>query len=912
MNLYEIHAQNFYWKWTFNNHNMNEEHKFLIAGVNVPFPHEKPYAAQMALMSGVIRSMRNGQNAILESPTGTGKSAALLAAALAYQKHLKETTIEPPGKIDPPVIKSYLGFFPPLSLVNSQQEIFSPLLTKGMNPDQIPRYPTTDKIDSSSEYTTDFIVKQKQHKGQIWYATRTHQQLKQLVREMKKLPFHPQMVIMASRAQVCINPKVMNCGDVDGKCSDLAKYGGCPYDKTNKIPKEFKPFGSHDKFEIEDLKDWCRRYKGCPYVISRRMMMAADIVFCPYNYFLDPKIKGQMQLDLSGVYLIIDEAHNIENSCRDGGTFHQSRDKLDWSLMYIRTQLKKFPEDTPRRRAFLIVLDLLVKQFQWFDGITKMLRSQGKKEYVVPDNAALYDTWSLNQSTYPRLVAAFDCIFKFSNSMNFPDQYGDLDKVPMMLGGQLEQQWVMYALTMKNNYAGIKDYCIAVTINENDQSQDTFHGLNLNPGAVFNWPSREAHSVILASGTLTPLETFEDELGVKFPIRLSAPHVIDPSQVIGFTITETPNGTAMSSTHAVLEGDGQRQNINKALGEIFLNFLPVIPNGVLFFVTSHSFLMQMLDTWKRFGIYDAIDQIKPIFYEMPDSEPEFFANYKAAASSGTGAFLIGVFRGRSSEGIDFIDEQARAVFAFGIPFPMAYDLEVRLKREYNDSKFKNGGSSWYDAQAYRALFQAIGRCIRHRNDYGAVILIDKRFPNELQRFPKWLKNNIKVGVLLNHIKSQLAQFYNNMMARFPHKFQIKPESPTDFYCADCGQKIIECTRVHNGQTFPVIKSGVKELTGAGPEDDFFLIRRLDLANASLSYSDNVYYEDDKSAYERACCSCGACIGVRVHASTYHEKQFIGGIICIVERLRVQVGKILVDILPTQRKVIKMGSSQLFK
>ena len=73
-----------------------------VCGVNVPFPYKKAYPAQMAIMANTINAMRKGQNAVLESPTGTGKSAALLAASLAYQISLKETPVEPPTSIDPP------------------------------------------------------------------------------------------------------------------------------------------------------------------------------------------------------------------------------------------------------------------------------------------------------------------------------------------------------------------------------------------------------------------------------------------------------------------------------------------------------------------------------------------------------------------------------------------------------------------------------------------------------------------------------------------------------------------------------------------------------------------------------------------------------------------------------------------
>ncbi len=41
-------------------------------------------------MSRVVNALNNGQNALLESPTGTGKTLSLLCASLAWLKNARE------------------------------------------------------------------------------------------------------------------------------------------------------------------------------------------------------------------------------------------------------------------------------------------------------------------------------------------------------------------------------------------------------------------------------------------------------------------------------------------------------------------------------------------------------------------------------------------------------------------------------------------------------------------------------------------------------------------------------------------------------------------------------------------------------------------------------------------------------
>lgn len=64
------------------------------------------------------------------------------------------------------------------------------------------------------------------------------------------------------------------------------------------------------------------------------------------------------------------------------------------------------------------------------------------------------------------------------------------------------------------------------------------------------------------------------------------------------------------------------------------------------------------------------------------------------------AALMGVCRGKLSEGIDFTDSAARAVIMAGIPYPSVFEPRVILKRDYLDQRYNAGlsqinGTKWY-------------------------------------------------------------------------------------------------------------------------------------------------------------------------------------------------------------------------
>ncbi len=65
-------------------------HRFQVNDLEILFPC-KPYQVQIDYISKVIEACSGAKNALLESPTGTGKTFCLLVASLAWLQHRRAT-----------------------------------------------------------------------------------------------------------------------------------------------------------------------------------------------------------------------------------------------------------------------------------------------------------------------------------------------------------------------------------------------------------------------------------------------------------------------------------------------------------------------------------------------------------------------------------------------------------------------------------------------------------------------------------------------------------------------------------------------------------------------------------------------------------------------------------------------------
>lgn len=118
----------------------------------------------------------------------------------------------------------------------------------------------------------------------------------------------------------------------------------------------------------------------------------------------------------------------------------------------------------------------------------------------------------------------------------------------------------------------------------------------MSPGIAMKNFVREEKigSVLLTSGTLSPLDTFANELQIPFPIRLENDHVVDRRQIIVSCVSAGPGNCPLDSSFKCRDEPRYKQD----LGYTVVQFLKLIPGGVLMFFPSYVVMKSIIDFWK--------------------------------------------------------------------------------------------------------------------------------------------------------------------------------------------------------------------------------------------------------------------------------------------------------------------------
>uniref|UniRef100_A0A8C2Z9V1 DNA 5'-3' helicase n=1 Tax=Cyclopterus lumpus TaxID=8103 RepID=A0A8C2Z9V1_CYCLU len=823
--------------------------EYTIGGVKIHFPC-KAYPSQLAMMNSIIRGLNSGQHCLLESPTGSGKSLALLCSTLGWQQaHLledksqsdktcgddKKSDVSTPcqcvchGRVSSTTANSQTAARPavvdltvspckeltqPLPPAPRQSKSFSALsficaanhrsvfvFFSFQSPEPCSRCPCASAKDGVKDKDGDG----KKKIPKIFFGTRTHKQITQITHELKRTVYsRVPMTILSSRAHTCVNVEVAPHFNRNERCKDLLEGRSCRYYHGVQRMRDQRTLqrvhGLHDAWDIEDFVALGKRIRSCSYYAARELKQEASIIFCPYNYLLDPMIRESMEIDLKGQIVILDEAHNIEDCARESASYTLEHH----SLLMSRDELDGMVNNNIRRSKHESLRDFCYSLINWIQESQSLMSERGYesacKVWNGKDVLGIFHNMGITADTFNNLKKNLAAVLEKEErgSINGKEEMVQVPTISSATSIVLKNLFMVlgFIYSSEDNCRVAEDYRIALQKSyawtnhvppdmpdaqgfvrpHHRQRQSarvktevlTLSFWCLNPAVAFSDFRKSVHSIVLTSGTLSPMGSFSSELGVKFSIQLEANHVINKSQVWVGTVGEGPQGRKLRATFQHTETYAFQDEV----GALLLHVCQVVAKGVLCFLPSYKMLDKLRERWTNTGLWKKLEQRKAVITEprgggKGDFDELLQKYYDAIAyCEDDRALLIAVCRGKVSEGLDFTDDNARAVITIGIPFPNIKDLQVELKMKYNDQHCKSRGllpgHRWYEIQAYRALNQALGRCIRHKNDWGALILVDDRYRNNPNKYitglSKWVRQLVQHHGTFNDAMESLMAF----------------------------------------------------------------------------------------------------------------------------------------------------------
>ncbi|KAF4319285.1 hypothetical protein BBI17_006633 [Phytophthora kernoviae] len=878
------------------------ENKVMVMGFNVAFPEGKrPFPAQLAVMNKVLTALKTSQHALLESPTGSGKTLALLCSSLTFQKQfvqeemaamkkkleetqkqqkqvqqaqkqLQEKLLEQiqgqkEGEQQQQQIEEEDSTQPTQPIQSLQPTQTQPTQVATNKEDQIDAATTKkkrvlpasfthaandagqeqlEKMINSMLPTTEGASGKKTKRvvpPRIYFCSRTHSQLAQVVDELKHCPVsylespedsntftnQLQTCILGSKRNYCVNQKVnKDPSQVDEKCRLALEGQSCSYFRKRKRVNDLRR-AVPPVWDIEDIVKLAQRHRECAYFHAREALDHANIVFAPYNYLLDPTIREAVGITLKDSIIVLDEAHNVEDTCRSSASVEVTTEVLEAAIKAFSIVIKH----GNRPKTYNALLKLLNGINRWLQAVNNnantILQNSGfdvkSKVWDGADALAMLAEYSgLTRDTLAEMKKNMQDVREYESELTSNGESSQ-EQTPATQDAAANPSGASVvlgalALTTVESIMHVVDYMFRdqlkylndfklVVIKSKAQWQEGGRFLSptkrngnewqlkmciwcLNAAVAFSDIANEARSVILTSGTLSPMDSFAGELGVNFPIRLEANHVVNMrKQVFIGSIMRGPGNVDLQSTY----NNQQDPKYQDSMGQVLLQYSQSIPGGILMFFPSYSLLNKLSTRWKQTKLWGEIEQFKTVYTEPRNAGKDFDAlledykdtivAYSSTLPSGmgttngqpekTGAIFLAVYRGKVSEGIDFSDDNARAVLCVGIPFPNVKDLQVSLKRKYQDQKSRMdpklvNGHVWYNLQAFRALNQALGRCIRHRRDYGAIMLIDSRhrFNAHTKSLSKWMRPYIQEFEHSQMCLPMFSNFFEHNRLELPH------------------------------------------------------------------------------------------------------------------------------------------------
>ncbi|CAI9281220.1 unnamed protein product [Lactuca saligna] len=757
----------------------------------------KPYSIQIDFMNALYDSLDKGGIAMLESPTGTGKTLSIICSALQWlvdrkqrknnessvDTHLNGTTGDHSGPDDEPdwiknieaespkkkvKLKKRHGFRSKKSDKTGLEETFNDLfnhfreIEADYNVYGREHNNSTVKSDGEKLDDKEFLVEEYESEDEksalskrkngaccgssssdsekegnessdeeeeadfkIYFCSRTHSQLSQFVKELRKTAFASDLKVacLGSRKNFCINEEVLKLGNstlINERCLDLQKNkktlvsrkkevggkvrktkasSGCPMLSKHKLQKQFKnKMNDQGPLDIEDLVRLGGNLGTCPYYGSRSMVPSADLVVLPYQSLLSKSSRESLGLSLKNSVVIIDEAHNLADSLI---SMYDSKITLS-QLERVNSSLEGYFERFrnllgPGNRRHIQTLMILTRAF------IQTLCNKDDTNFI--DSSILQEvpngsecSLRINEFVFSLNIDNINLVkllqyIKDSNMIHKVSGYGD------RIISLQNDNFALHESSILSSFRALAGLLLSLTNHDSDgriilsrkkpkdskQQGGYLKYVMLTGEKIFHEIVDEAHACVLAGGTLQPIEETRARLFPWLPPHqlhfFSCGHIIPPENILPISVSHGPTGQPMDFSY----NSRSTSTMVGELGLLICNLVSVIPQGIVVFFSSFDYEECVHTSWEASGILGRIMKKKRVFREPRKSmEVEnVLKEYKESVENG--AVFFAVVGGKISEGINFSDGMGRCIVMVGLPYPSPSDIELMERVKYIDS-----------------------------------------------------------------------------------------------------------------------------------------------------------------------------------------------------------------------------------
>src|SRR5271170_1060035 len=355
--------------------------------------------------------------------------------------------------------------------------------------------------------------------------------------------------------------------------------------------------------DIEDLADLGKTMGVCPYYASRQAMKPTEVSFpkqsplikivtLPYPLLLQQSTRESLGIDLTGHIVIIDEAHNIIDaiSALHSATITQSQILL--AKQQLEIYLGKFTTRlSGRNKQFIKQILALLRRLD--EALTEKKGSAG--QISAAEVLGGGGTGGLDQVNFYKvekylrtsgLARKVDGYSTHVKSVENPPSTTTNTPVLMTL------QSFLGALNNPRREGRI------FYSKQSDAMQ--FRYLLLDVSVIFSDIVKSARAVVLAGGTMSPLDSYINALLPDIPkdkLRIhSFPHIIPAENLCVSTISRGPSGMKLVFDFNRRDDKSMMEELGRAI--IGLAGL-VKHGGIVIFVPSYGYLDKLFSAWQN-------------------------------------------------------------------------------------------------------------------------------------------------------------------------------------------------------------------------------------------------------------------------------------------------------------------------